>query len=401
MARYFIYEGNLEKLEAKLKRIENKCAKYNMAFKYEKVGEEIREVKEDGHTMNVRFIEVEVEGFLKHENWEFIATVDHYTDGNIIRQFNTEIEVPAKYRHTDPFCEHCNTNRRRKFTYLVHNTETDEWKQVGNTCLKEFTGGLDAEAAAYIEQWFHKFEEGEDGCFYGVRYNPVYDIRVILRYAKECVEKFGYVSVADAEYDYDYEKKSTKETTMDYYMALERNAMYYDHVREKAEEIGFDADREGHKEYVEAALEWIKSCTEEDGYMFNLRLACGEDYIPFRNIGFVVSLMPTYYRHLKNLEYQEKQRKRAELEAVGSQYQGEKGQRLTVKIESAECVCSYDGFYGMTYMYKFIDAAGNVYMWSTGKSLETDKITSLTGTVKNHEEFRGVKQTHLTRCKVA
>lgn len=400
MARYFVYEGNMEKLEKKLKTIENKCAKYDVYFRFEIVGHEFREIKDENkNVITVKYIEVEVEGNLRHENWEFIGTIDHHRIGNIIRQFNTSVEVPDRYRHTDPICEHCNTRRSRKFTYLVHNTETDEWKQVGRSCLKEFTKGLDAEAAAYMEQWFHNLEDA-DGCFTGISYDPRYSLKDILCYAKECVTKFGYVSTSDEDVQYG-DKHSTKEQTWKFYRALELGGMFTEADRKEAEYYGIDAMTDENKQYVDDAIAWIRSNTEEDGYMFNLRVACDEDYIPFRNLGLAVSLMPTYYRHLKNLEYEEKKKKAAELESQSSQYQGTKGQRLTVKIESAECVCSFDGFYGMTYMYKFIDAAGNIYMWSTGKSLETDKITSITGTVKNHDEYRGVKQTHLTRCKVA
>lgn len=401
MARYFIYEGNMEKLEKKLKTIENKCAKYDVNFKYERIGEEFRDVKDDnGSIITVKYIEVEVEGLLRHENWEFIATIDHHDIGNIIRQFNTEIKIPDRYRHTDPICEHCNTRRRRKFTYLVHNTETDEWKQVGNTCLKEFTNGLDAQAAAYMEQWFQKLEESQEKLFTGVSYERHYPLKDILCYAKETTDKYGYVSASDDDVVYG-DKKSTREMTMDFYLAIEQNAMYMDHIREEAKDIGFDAHKESHQKYVDEAIAWIRSNKEESDYMFNLRIACNDDYIPWRNLGIVISLMPTYYRHLKHLEYVEKQKNKNAAEKEGSEYQGEKGQRLTVVIESAECVYSNDSYYGISYLYKFMDTEGNVYMWSTGKSLETDKITKLTGTVKNHEEFRGVKQTHLTRCRVA
>lgn len=53
-------------------------------------------------------------------------------------------------------------------------------------------------------------------------------------------------------------------------------------------------------------------------------------------------------------------------------------------------------------IYKFADADGNIFLWKTQKYIdEDDKIARLVGTVKAHDEFRGVKQTHLTRCKIA
>lgn len=44
------------------------------------------------------------------------------------------------------------------------------------------------------------------------------------------------------------------------------------------------------------------------------------------------------------------------------------------------------------------DAAGNVYIWKTGKHI--DGAQNVAGTVKGHTVYNGVKQTELTRCKV-
>jgi hypothetical protein len=41
-----------------------------------------------------------------------------------------------------------------------------------------------------------------------------------------------------------------------------------------------------------------------------------------------------------------------------------------------------------------------VLVWFTAKDLDLEKgaVVDLTGTVKKHEEFRGVKTTQLSRC---
>ena len=49
---------------------------------------------------------------------------------------------------------------------------------------------------------------------------------------------------------------------------------------------------------------------------------------------------------------------------------------------------------------KFIDVNDNIYTWKTTKVFK-DGVTSLTGTVKTHNDYKGIKQTELTRCKVA
>ena len=53
-------------------------------------------------------------------------------------------------------------------------------------------------------------------------------------------------------------------------------------------------------------------------------------------------------------------------------------------------------------MYEFEDMDGNTVVWITtsGKAFDKDSIYALEGTVKDHTEFRGDKQTRLVRCKV-
>ena len=51
---------------------------------------------------------------------------------------------------------------------------------------------------------------------------------------------------------------------------------------------------------------------------------------------------------------------------------------------------------------EFVDESGNVYVWFTSaifKSRRGDTV-KLRGTIKAHDEYKGTKQTVLTRCKV-
>lgn len=63
---------------------------------------------------------------------------------------------------------------------------------------------------------------------------------------------------------------------------------------------------------------------------------------------------------------------------------------------------SFDTQYGTTMVYTFEDAEGHQFVWKTTNWLEQNIGESLTlkGTIKAHSEYRGIKQTELTRCKV-
>ena len=62
----------------------------------------------------------------------------------------------------------------------------------------------------------------------------------------------------------------------------------------------------------------------------------------------------------------------------------------------------YDTQYGTTYIYRMCDKNNNEYIWKTSKFLDVKNgdIINLKGTVKAHNEYKGTKQTVLTRCAV-
>jgi hypothetical protein len=61
----------------------------------------------------------------------------------------------------------------------------------------------------------------------------------------------------------------------------------------------------------------------------------------------------------------------------------------------------------MRYLYRFVDANENVLVWFTGNMLDADTREFFENTVyngdvsvKEHSEYKGIKQTVLTRCKL-
>ena len=81
-----------------------------------------------------------------------------------------------------------------------------------------------------------------------------------------------------------------------------------------------------------------------------------------------------------------------------------------------ERIIGFEGYYGYTYFVFFRDEEGRVYKWSTGKGTyqcwhktngrdayleyEVGKKYLIKGSVKEHDEYKGVKQTVITRCKI-
>ena len=395
--RYFIHEANLERLEKRLTTIQNKCNKLDVAFCYEVVGEEYREFeKEDGSTSIVRFVEVEASGQVNHGPWQFIGVVEHTPSGNVIRKHAEayEEEIPEKYYHTGKVCECCNTVRNRKDTYLIRNTESGEWKQVGKSCLKEFTCGLDADdVARYISLW-DEMIKGES-----VEHSDMYiewhEVKEFLNIAFATVKKYGYVRVDD---DSPY-TQCTKHRATDYYHCLCRGW----HVTEAVQEEVQDLDVDSVLSKVDDAIAWITNEDPDNEYIRNLKTLCSNKYCRYADFGILASLPVAYERHLKYVAEVKAREEAAEARraALADNFLGEVGDRLDIAVASARCVTSWYNQYGETYMYEFIAEDGHVIMWKTSSWVDTDEVHSIKGTVKEHEEYNGIKQTWLTRCKIA
>ena len=91
-----------------------------------------------------------------------------------------------------------------------------------------------------------------------------------------------------------------------------------------------------------------------------------------------------------------------------SEYIGNIKERMTIDLVLNNSF-GYDTDYGYTNIYEFKDKQDNVFIWKTTKCIDVDESVThrysegstftITGTVKDHQEYRGVKQTVLTRCK--
>lgn len=398
MKTYAIHEDNLDRLKKRIQTIQNKCIKYGSSFHFAEVGEEFRtHTNALGDDIQIRYVLIEAEGQVVHNDWEFIAVVEHKEAGNVIRQFNHEIEVPEKYYYTDPICEHCNTKRRRKDTYLIHNTCTDEWKQVGKSCLTEFTNGMDAEEVAKYISLFDCIIQGEAFSGYG-RYEEYYPVEEILCYAIETVKHFGYQRSSE------YEDRPTRSRCMDYFSINHGSTRWMgknmiDKLNEEMDSVHFEPDCEANKQTASDAIDWVKSQDDSSSYVHNLKVICASSHCASRDLGILISLAQTYRKHIASEEAKEQKKSAHAQETKRSSFVGSVGDRITFDAADVVCICARDSIYGVTFMYKFHDNDGNVLMWSTGTSLDTDCKYTVTGTIKNHEEFNGVKQTWLTRCK--
>ncbi len=88
-----------------------------------------------------------------------------------------------------------------------------------------------------------------------------------------------------------------------------------------------------------------------------------------------------------------------------SEYIGNVGDTvcITATLVSMHTFSTHFTYYGETnYIFKFADDDGNIIVWKTSswQNIEEGKTYELKGKVKEHSEYKGDKQTVLTRCKI-
>lgn len=400
MSRYFIPESAIDSLETKLATIRRKCAKYGCEFSYSRIGETFKKVEIQDEAgmrtaVTIKAIEVEVSGTaIAESGWELAGKIEHLETGNLIHSFG-DVVIPDRYRSASPRCEHCNSDRHRKETYVLYHAKNNAWKQVGSSCLKDFTGYVSAEMAAAVASVYALFDQISEDRIHIASSPKYFDTESVICYAIECVKHWGYHKSEEG-------NDATRERVRD---------LMHRHMKLPAsiDAVMFDPMSITNLQIFKDMRSRLLALDANDDYTNNLQVFLKAEDIPENGLGILVSAVP-YYNNL--IAREAEQRKLAE--ASNSKFIGDIGQRLTVDIATVKLLNIYDGYYGSTWRYQIIDAQGNVFMWDASNSIwDTFRVKDslngdvveglplqLVGTVKKHDEFRGIKQTWLTRCRV-
>jgi hypothetical protein len=403
---YKIPAGNLNNLKARIeklaRRAERIAKKGNLADATpigltvgERVVEDGTETTEDGTTRRVRnvYFLVTVTGSTpKLAGWMFVATLQHEEAGTILRSVPTASFPEGtlnRFRTATPTCEHCQYNRRRNDTFVVRHDDGTV-KQVGRNCLAAFTGVRSPEDVAAMAELLAAAKEAADSCSSGGGGGEsVEDTEEYLAYVACSVRYNGWVSRTKAR------EEGIGFATADRAWAgmPARKPRTQDALRPTDADLAL----------AKAALAWtddhLSAANPSDlnDYEHNLRISLTGAVVTHRLAGIVASAIGYYERaqgHILRTKMQESTK------AIGNAagYIGTPKAKLTAQV-TLLAVFSFQTQYGVTHAHKFVTPEGNVLMWKTGtEKLELGQY-KLTGTVKEHSEYKGELQTVMTRCK--
>ncbi len=328
--------------------------------------------------------------------WSFVAVLQHEEAGNIIRHVpgTEELKVSLDMRTAPPYCGHCKTVRRRNDTYVVAHDDGRQL-QIGRNCLKDFTGHDSPEAIARWAELLAAFKEsqeddgsgGEGSGGAGENHAEILDFLVYVACAirvtgewlsrTKAREFSNRLATADVAWNIRFPSKSEIARGEPLPKPTEADAARAARALKVAEDF-FEAE--------DAAGRQLED------YTHNLRITVECKSVSHRSSGLAASLIAFSER----LIGQEMERRKA----ATSAHQGTVGQRETFQL-SVIRIIDIDSQYGTTHLHILQDAAGNRFKWKASREcLDVGATYAVKGTVKAHEEYKEIKQTALSRCKV-
>jgi hypothetical protein len=357
---------------------------------------------------------------LKIAGWTFIAKIEPMQGPrNKVSVVGKDVILPKTAWTTKMHCEHCAQTRNRNAVYLLENDKGTQ-KQVGSNCLADFLGHDASSAANAAEGVARLF--GDDGEFdefgsggKGRDYVPTdYALQIILQ---RIDLDGGFISRAVADRDM---KMSTSESVTGDLFGKEASMMAA-RARANPGLVGRAA----------AVREWGQAIDDDEASPFlqNAKALALADAIQPSETGMLAGMVSAYNRYVEEAARAKQPRKNETIGKPGDKF-GPADKKLTKKDRDAGVtmhpphtakvtrIANVSGQWGDKQGIELVDEDGRTLMWwasgdttydnadevhkrfgsDTLRRLHTGDVVNITGgSIKGHSEYRGTKQTTLTR----
>lgn len=346
----------------------------------------------------------------KYAGWTFAAALQHLDGENIVRAVPGET-VPVTYRSRGPACDHCKADRRRNDTYVLRH-EDGRHVQVGSTCIGDFLGSDDAGKIAGLATLLADARSlAEGGCegddFSTGGSDAARPLSVFLSFVSHEMTANGWVSRTAAR-----ERGGAATADRAWTFLTDGKA------RDKAKAFPTDEDRSK----ADAALVWAESITDETinretgDYLHNVRAIARSGLVSYRTAGIGGSIIAAYERAMGRARQQAERATRPTCNvhmgtegrkvAFGCTYGKGKTAHEVLSTDplTLDFVTGYESMYGYTTVLKFRTTEGALIVWKASNTEigrgDVGKRYTLRGTIKKHDDYKGEKQTLMTRCTV-
>jgi len=338
------------------------------------------------HVPHVKFYDCELSGgVVIAGDYSFIGAI-HYsrTNGEISMASLEGDTIPDEYKNSLPVCDHCNTKRQRKTTYMMKSNVDGSIMQVGSTCLRDFLGYdvSDLIKALKFTMQFANINANYPHIPYHAskfKISPEYGVREILALTNAVIRAFGWAS-------------STSEThipTADIVRKICDTPESHEAEFWLNKVIELQKDKTD-QNMASEVIKWATTQKKYNEYTINLKNCIEGGTVTIRQFGLLCSAVNSFKNEIK---------RKIETQATyNNVYLGSIGDRLQLDVK---CISTkvFDGYYGETTLYKMIDKDDHLLAWFSSSDLviPDNRFITIKGTVKKHETFDHAKQTILTR----
>ena len=317
--------------------------------------------------------------------WKFLAKIEHDDGGNLVKRMVGGDNSPAEWHSCGAGCDHCQTSRERKNTYMLSNVSTGEVKQVGSTCVSDFLGEQQRDPDK-ISALFERFvdlgldfdydpdKEVAAGRVTDIGFSPVDLMAATLKIVEE---DGGYLSADKANIG---SCLSTGDRLQAAFWAAKPIVV---------------TPGVAHIDQAKQAVAWLKDQKTVDSlWLRNIAFLADREAITCKNAPLFGSGFVAWNRELQ---------KQLRTERGAGDWIGEAGAKVAT-VATLERRGSYDNAYGTVAVLSFRDEEGNGMVWKTQsppQGLMLGSTYHIAATVKAHGEYKGDKQTEVIRAKVA
>lgn len=385
---YKIPFENVDEFEARIEKLNKKAKKLNCdLIKLEKT----QVIKEKDKKQNlIVYQEYKLTGNEpKLNGYKIISKLEKNKEQNLIYNFTDE-KTPEQYKTASTYCDHCKTNRQRKHLFIVKDETSSEYYQIGKTCLKDFTGHGNPEHIAQYMEMIKDLEGIEE------EYNESIKLERELKY----FDLIDFLTMTALVID----KNGWRASGMGVYEGKQpTNLHVYDLLRYPDNKDNEEFKKQLTNEHKETAINCIKWFTTQDtsnDYFYNCNVIIKEEIVTVNTKGIAASMIHVYLKAQEKAIIKEVKEK-AEKKIINSQYVGNIGDKIETNVTLTN-KHSFDSMYGTKYILNFIDSNGNVFVWftTTYQDIEQSEQITIKGTIKDHNEYKDIKQNILTRCKI-
>lgn len=323
--------------------------------------------------------------------WTLAGVVEFGEDGATIVTSLHGQSVPHSYRTTNARCDHCNTLRRRAHV-LVLRSEAGEHKQVGTSCIEDFTrsdADIDAllGAASFLRAIADACEEGER--LGGGRGEPAVEVEAVLALAVHCARILGYVPRSKSG-----EEVGSGPAPTSLWVSLGLDGWNREQLA-----MGLSDPTEADQKRASEILAFMRSplFTGDSDYAHNSREIARLSVCARKRVGLITSWLSPFAKY----EAAEQEKSLGK----NSVYLGSVGEPVIFRATVLRHR-TFDTEYGTTTVVSMIDTAGNRVCWFASGSFDDEspfargQVLTVKATVKKHQidRYTEAQTTYINRA---